>query len=68
MNVHEYQAKELLRSYGVPVPNGIAAFTVEEAVDASEQLSGPIKVVKAQIHAGDAVKQVASSLRNRKKK
>jgi len=65
MNVHEYQAKELLRSYGVPVPNGIAAFTVEEAVDASEQLSGPIKVVKAQIHA---VKQVASSLRNRKKK
>lgn len=52
MNVHEYQAKELLRSYGVPVPNGIAAFTVEEAVDASEQLSGPIKVVKAQIHAG----------------
>jgi len=67
MNVHEYQAKELLRSYGVPVPNGIAAFTVEEAVDASEQLSGPIKVVKAQIR-GDAVKQVASSLRNRKKK
>ncbi|MCY1690608.1 ADP-forming succinate--CoA ligase subunit beta [Exiguobacterium sp. SL14] len=52
MNVHEYQAKELLRSYGVPVPNGIATFTVEEAVDASEQLSGPIKVVKAQIHAG----------------
>lgn len=52
MNVHEYQAKELLRSYGVPVPNGIAAFTVEEAVDAAEQLSGPIKVVKAQIHAG----------------
>jgi len=52
MNVHEYQSKELLRSYGVPVPNGIAAFTVEEAVDAAEQLSGPIKVVKAQIHAG----------------
>lgn len=52
MNVHEYQAKELLRSYGVPVPNGIAAFTVEEAVDGAEQLSGPIKVVKAQIHAG----------------
>lgn len=52
MNVHEYQAKELLRSYGVPVPNGIAAFTVEEAVDAAEQLLGPIKVVKAQIHAG----------------
>lgn len=52
MNVHEYQAKELLRSYGVPVPDGIAAFTVEEAVDAAEQLSGPIKVVKAQIHAG----------------
>jgi len=52
MNVHEYQAKELLRSYGVPVPNGIAAFTVEEAVEAAERLSGPIKVVKAQIHAG----------------
>jgi succinyl-CoA synthetase beta subunit len=52
MNVHEDQAKELLRSYGVPVPNGLAAFTVEEAVDASELLSGAIKVVKAQIHAG----------------
>jgi succinyl-CoA synthetase beta subunit len=52
MNIHEYQAKEILRDFGVPVPRGIPAFTVEEAVAAAEQLGGPVWVVKAQIHAG----------------
>jgi succinyl-CoA synthetase beta subunit len=52
MNIHEYQAKELLRSYGVPVSRGIPAFTVDEAVKAAETLGGPVWVVKAQIHAG----------------
>jgi hypothetical protein len=52
MNVHEYQAKELLAKYGVGIPAGIAALTVEEAVAAAKQLPGPIYVVKAQIHAG----------------
>src|SRR6185312_8074475 len=52
MNIHEYQAKEVLRGFAVPVPKGIAAFTVEEAVAAAKQLPGPVWVVKAQIHAG----------------
>lgn len=52
MNIHEYQAKEVLRGFNVPVPKGIAAFSVEEAVKAAEQLGGPVWVVKAQIHAG----------------
>jgi succinyl-CoA synthetase beta subunit len=52
MNVHEYQAKELLRSYGVPVAQGAPAFTVDEAVAAAQKLPGPVWVVKAQIHAG----------------
>jgi len=52
MNIHEYQAKEVLRGFGVPVPKGIAAFTVEEAATAAKQLPGPVWVVKAQIHAG----------------
>jgi succinyl-CoA synthetase beta subunit len=52
MNIHEYQAKEILRGFGVAVPRGMPAFTVEEAVAAAEQLSGPVWVVKAQIHAG----------------
>jgi succinyl-CoA synthetase beta subunit len=52
MNVHEYQAKELLRSYGVPLAQGAPAFTVEEAVAAAQKLPGPVWVVKAQIHAG----------------
>ncbi len=51
MNIHEHQAKELLRRYGVPVPAGEVAFTVEEAVAAAERLGFPC-VVKAQIHAG----------------
>jgi len=52
MNVHEYQAKELLAKYGVGIPAGIAALTVEEAVAAAKSLPGPLYVVKAQIHAG----------------
>jgi hypothetical protein len=52
MNIHEYQAKELLARFGVPVPAGHAAMNVEEAVAAAEQLPGPLYVVKAQIHAG----------------
>jgi succinyl-CoA synthetase beta subunit len=52
MNIHEYQAKEVLRKYGVKVPYGIVAFTAEEAEKAATQLKTTIKVVKAQIHAG----------------
>jgi succinyl-CoA synthetase beta subunit len=52
MNIHEYQAKELLANFGVPVPAGFAAMTVEEAVEAAGKLPGPLWVVKAQIHAG----------------
>ena len=52
MNVHEYQAKELLKEHGIAVPDGHAALSVEEAVEAAKQLPGPLYVVKAQIHAG----------------
>lgn len=52
MNIHEYQGKEILRSYGVTVPNGKVAFTVEEAVNAAKELGSNVTVVKAQIHAG----------------
>src|SRR5512147_1282876 len=52
MNIHEYQAKELLAKFGVPVPAGFAAMSVEEAVAAAGRLPGPLYVVKAQIHAG----------------
>jgi succinyl-CoA synthetase beta subunit len=52
MNIHEHQAKAVLKAFGVPVPRGIAAFTVDEAVKAAEDLGGPVWVVKAQIHAG----------------
>lgn len=52
MNIHEYQAKELLKKYGVAVPDGIAAMTVDEAVEAAKKLPGPLYVVKSQIHAG----------------
>jgi succinyl-CoA synthetase beta subunit len=52
MNIHEYQAKALLKGFGVPVPQGIVAFSVDEAVKAAETLTSPVKVVKAQIHAG----------------
>lgn len=52
MNIHEYQGKELLRQYGVSVPNGKVAFTVDEAVEAAISLGTAVNVVKAQIHAG----------------
>jgi succinyl-CoA synthetase beta subunit len=52
MNIHEYQAKELLAKFGVAVPKGIAAMSVEEAIAAAKQLPGPLYVVKSQIHAG----------------
>jgi succinyl-CoA synthetase beta subunit len=52
MNIHEYQAKELLAKFGVAVPAGFAALTVDEAVEAAGKLPGPLYVVKAQIHAG----------------
>src|SRR3954464_8551884 len=51
MKIHEYQGKEILRNFGVPVPRGIPAFTVQEAVEAAQKLGGPVWVVKAQIHA-----------------
>ena len=66
MNIHEHQAKALLAGFGVPVPRGEAAFTVDEAVTAAEALGGPVWVVKAQIHAGGRGKaggvKVVSSL------
>ena len=52
MKIHEYQAKELLRGFNVPVPRGYPAFTVQEAVEAAQKLGGSVWVVKAQIHAG----------------
>ncbi|MBU5264841.1 ADP-forming succinate--CoA ligase subunit beta [Bacillus atrophaeus] len=52
MNIHEYQGKEVLRKYGVSVPEGKVAFTAEEAVERAEGLSSSVYVVKAQIHAG----------------
>ena len=76
MKIHEYQAKEILRNFGVTVPRGIPAFTVQEAVEAAQKLGGPVWVVKAQIHAGgrgkgggvklaksvDQVKELASQI------
>jgi len=52
MNLHEYQSKELFRSYGIPVPNGKAAFSASEAVEAAKSLQGDKYIVKAQVHAG----------------
>ena len=66
MKLHEYQAKEMFRKYGLPVPNGIIAESGDEARAAAEKLNGPIMVVKAQIHAGGRGKgggvKVVSSL------
>jgi succinyl-CoA synthetase beta subunit len=66
MKIHEYQAKEVLRKYGVETPRGIACFSVDEAVEAGRKLGGPMWVVKAQIHAGGRGKgggvKVAKSL------
>ena len=52
MNVHEYQAKQIFAKYGVPIPKGIMVQSVKCALDAAEELGGPVWVVKAQIHAG----------------
>lgn len=52
MNIHEYQAKEILKKFGVTVPRGKVAFSADEAVDAAKELGGSLWVVKAQIHAG----------------
>ena len=52
MKIHEYQAKDILRQFAIPVPRGIPAFTVQEAVEAAQKLGGAVWVVKAQIHAG----------------
>ena len=52
MNIHEYQGKAVLKSFGAPVSKGHAAFTVKEAVEAAKMLPGPLWVVKSQIHAG----------------
>ena len=52
MNIHEYQAKELLKARGIPVAQGGVAYTVDEAVEVAKKLPGPVYVVKAQIHAG----------------
>ena len=52
MNIHEYQAKAVLRQFGVPVPRGVAVFKPEEAEAAAKELGGPVWVVKSQIHAG----------------
>ena len=52
MNIHEYQAKSLLKKYGVAVAHGLPAFSVDEAVQVAEELGGPVWVVKSQIHAG----------------
>lgn len=79
MNIHEYQGKEILKNYGLPVPNGKAAFTKEEAVEVAKNLKTNVWVVKAQIHAGgrgkaggvkiahsiDEVGQYASELLNK---
>ena len=52
MNIHEYQAKSLLKKFGVAVPNGGVAYTPAEAVEVANLLPGPVWVVKSQIHAG----------------
>src|SRR5262249_8586618 len=52
MNIHEYQAKAVLAQFGVPVPKGVPAFSVDEAVRCAERMGGDTWVVKAQIHAG----------------
>jgi succinyl-CoA synthetase beta subunit len=62
MNIHEYQAKELLAKYGIAIPTGFAAHTVDEAVAGAKKLPGPLYVVKAQIHAGGRGKGKFSEL------
>ena len=71
MKIHEYQGKEILRQFGVPVPRGYPAFSVLEASEAAQKLGGPVWVVKAQIHAGGRGKgggvKLARSLEDVKK-
>jgi len=71
MKIHEYQGKEILRQFNIPVPNGIPAFSLDEAIKSAEKLGGPVWVVKAQIHAGGRGKgggvKVAKSLDEVKK-
>ena len=71
MNIHEYQAKAVLKEFGVPVPRGVPAFTVDEALKGANELGGPVWVVKAQIHAGGRGKaggvKVVKSLEDVKK-
>ena len=71
MNIHEYQAKDLLRKFGVSVPRGGVAYTADEAVKVAEELGGPVWVVKSQIHAGGRGKaggvQLAKSIDEVKK-
>jgi succinyl-CoA synthetase beta subunit len=66
MKIHEYQGKEILRKFNVPVPRGVACFSVDEAIAAAQKLGGKMWVVKAQIHAGGRGKgggvKVAKSL------
>jgi succinyl-CoA synthetase beta subunit len=64
MNIHEYQAKEVLRGFGVPVPKGKAAFTVEEAVQAAQELGGPVWVVKPKSMPAAAARAAASRWSN----
>jgi succinyl-CoA synthetase beta subunit len=52
MKIHEYQGKEILRQFSIPVPRGIPAFSAQEAIEAAQKLGGNVWVVKAQIHAG----------------
>ena len=61
MNIHEYQAKDLLRKFGVSVPRGGVGYTADEAVKVAEELGGPVWVVKSQIHAGGRGKAAALS-------
>ena len=72
MNIHEYQAKAVLREFGVPVPRGVPAFSVDEALKGAQELGGPVWVVKAQIHAGGRGKaggvKVVKSIDDVKKK
>jgi len=66
MNIHEYQAKELLKGYGVTVPDGYVAWTPDEAAAAVGKLPGPVYVVKSQIHAGGRGPAISSMTRQAK--
>ena len=63
MKIHEYQGKEILRQFGVPVPRGIPAFTVQEAVEAAQKLGGPVWVVSRTANAGTSATWLAAAYR-----